>query len=140
MSTSSKAAAHVDLTFSRYSILLGCAGIDFTNTSDIYARFTTTVICNAIIQNSIQPCKLAAADSRPVCADTCVRATPFDCRPQSPADQTTRPNLHKPRHTSWLTVPSAPVLSAVHSHKSEPTSLTALYPTTHYPGETAFRA
>ncbi|KAK4236247.1 hypothetical protein C8A03DRAFT_45717 [Achaetomium macrosporum] len=55
----------------QYGGLLGCTGINYANTSDIYARFTTTVICNAIIQNSIQPCNLAAADSRPVCADTC---------------------------------------------------------------------
>lgn len=57
----------------KYSVLLGCGGIDFRNTSDIYARFTTTVICNAIIQNSIKPCSLAPADSRPVCADTCAQ-------------------------------------------------------------------
>ncbi|GKT47281.1 uncharacterized protein ColSpa_07462 [Colletotrichum spaethianum] len=38
---------------------------------ELYARFTTTVICNAIVQNSISACNLTASNSRPVCADTC---------------------------------------------------------------------
>ncbi|KAK4126615.1 hypothetical protein N657DRAFT_314115 [Parathielavia appendiculata] len=62
-----------DYVREKYSTLLGCTSIDYTNTSDLYARFTTTVICNAIIQNSIRPCNLAAADSRPVCAETCAQ-------------------------------------------------------------------
>lgn len=57
----------------RYQTLLGCGGINLTNTTDLYARFTTTVICNAIIQNSRTPCGLSSAASRPVCADTCVK-------------------------------------------------------------------
>ncbi|KAK1750971.1 hypothetical protein QBC47DRAFT_89999 [Echria macrotheca] len=57
----------------KYQTLLGCGGISLTNTSDLYARYTTTVICNAIIQNSIDSCKLAPANSRPVCADTCAQ-------------------------------------------------------------------
>lgn len=61
-----------DNAATRYQNLLGCGGIDLTNTTDLYARFTTTVICNAIVQNSISPCGLSSADSRPVCADTCV--------------------------------------------------------------------
>ncbi|RFU32082.1 hypothetical protein B7463_g4271, partial [Scytalidium lignicola] len=59
-----------------YENLLGCGSIDLANsslTSNLYARFTTTVICNAIIQNSKQPCRLAAANSVPVCADTCAQ-------------------------------------------------------------------
>ena len=57
---------------SRYQTLLGCGGISLTNTTELYARFTTTVICNAIIQNSISDCSLTADQSRPVCAETCV--------------------------------------------------------------------
>ena len=37
----------------------------------MYARFTTTVICNAIVQNSIGPCSLSDDQARPLCADTC---------------------------------------------------------------------
>jgi hypothetical protein len=58
-------------------VLLGCDGINYTNTSDVYARFTTSVICNAIIQNSIEACSLAPAESRPLCAETCVRLSRF---------------------------------------------------------------
>ncbi|KAJ4300183.1 hypothetical protein N0V88_002852 [Collariella sp. IMI 366227] len=66
---------HVQTTYvqEKYSTLLGCSGIDYTNTSNLYARFTTTVICNAIIQNSIQACGLSQADSKPVCAETCAQ-------------------------------------------------------------------
>ncbi|KUJ16145.1 uncharacterized protein LY89DRAFT_697426 [Mollisia scopiformis] len=55
----------------KYQTLFGCGGINLTNTTNLYARFTTTVICNAIIQNSRTPCGLSTAASRPVCADTC---------------------------------------------------------------------
>lgn len=66
-------AEHPAELFNRYQTLLGCGNINLTNTTDLYARFTTTVICNAIIQNSINACSLSAADSQPVCAETCVR-------------------------------------------------------------------
>ncbi|KAH6632020.1 hypothetical protein F5144DRAFT_238738 [Chaetomium tenue] len=67
--------SHVQTEYIRekFSVLLGCGGIDYTNTSDVYARFTTSVICNAIIQNSIEPCSLAPAESRPLCAETCAQ-------------------------------------------------------------------
>ncbi|KAL8347296.1 hypothetical protein RB601_003200 [Gaeumannomyces tritici] len=57
----------------KYQTLLGCGGISLTNTTDHYARFTTTVICNAIIQNSIDRCSLSPENSRPVCAETCAQ-------------------------------------------------------------------
>ncbi|TVY47648.1 hypothetical protein LOCC1_G001786 [Lachnellula occidentalis] len=54
-----------------YQQLLGCGNIELTNTTNLYARFTTTVICNSIIQNSKTPCALSTANSQPVCAATC---------------------------------------------------------------------
>ncbi|KAK3318638.1 hypothetical protein B0H66DRAFT_245792 [Apodospora peruviana] len=57
----------------KYQNLIDCGGISLTNTTDHYARFTTTVICNAIIQNSISRCNLSPANSRPVCAETCAQ-------------------------------------------------------------------
>ncbi|KAH8787593.1 hypothetical protein BGZ57DRAFT_755225 [Hyaloscypha finlandica] len=57
----------------KYQTLLGCGNINLTNTTNLYARFTTTVICNAIIQNSRTLCGLSAANSPPVCADTCAQ-------------------------------------------------------------------
>lgn len=62
-------------SITRYQTLLGCTNIDLTNTTELYARFTTSVICNAIIQNSIDRCGLSAAQSQPLCADTCVSNT-----------------------------------------------------------------
>ncbi|CRK17718.1 hypothetical protein BN1708_003000, partial [Verticillium longisporum] len=49
----------------------GCGNIDLRNTNELYPRFTTSVICNAIVQNSIQACNLAGDDAPPLCADTC---------------------------------------------------------------------
>ncbi|KAI0014394.1 hypothetical protein F4779DRAFT_9049 [Xylariaceae sp. FL0662B] len=57
----------------KYQQLLGCGDINLVNTSDFYARFTTSVICNAIIQNSVQDCSLSADASRPLCADSCAQ-------------------------------------------------------------------
>ncbi|KAI9821841.1 MAG: hypothetical protein M1827_002423 [Pycnora praestabilis] len=55
----------------KYQQLLGCTNIDLQNTTNLYARYTTSVICNAIVQNSKTPCKLSDEDSRPLCADSC---------------------------------------------------------------------
>lgn len=57
----------------KYQTLFGCDNVDLKNTTDLYARFSTTVICNAIIQNSRAACSLSAAASRPVCAETCAQ-------------------------------------------------------------------
>ncbi|KAI9741438.1 MAG: hypothetical protein M1818_004244 [Claussenomyces sp. TS43310] len=66
-------AAYVSTSYveSKYERLLGCSGIELTNTSNLYARWTTTVVCNSIVQNSITPCSLTSANSRPVCAESC---------------------------------------------------------------------
>ncbi|OTA63666.1 hypothetical protein K449DRAFT_394230 [Hypoxylon sp. EC38] len=60
-----------DFVQKQYQNLLGCGNIDLVNTTDLYARFTTSVICNAIIQNSITACGLSDQASRPLCADSC---------------------------------------------------------------------
>lgn len=59
------------LTVLRYQSLFGCKDLNLSNTSDLYARFTTTVLCNAVVQNSIEPCGLSEKQSRPLCADDC---------------------------------------------------------------------
>lgn len=66
-------AAYVQSSFvqQRYVQLLGCSNIDLDNTTDVYARYTTSVLCNAIVQNSIDDCSLSDDESRPLCADTC---------------------------------------------------------------------
>lgn len=57
----------------KYQTLLGCGGISLTNTTEQYARFSTSVICNALVQNSIETCSLTSEQSRPVCAETCAQ-------------------------------------------------------------------
>ena len=56
----------------RYQRLLGCGNVNLTNTTTLYARYTTSVICNSIVQNSIRPCALSSAESSPLCAESCV--------------------------------------------------------------------
>ncbi|MCJ1261583.1 hypothetical protein MMC22_001448 [Lobaria immixta] len=57
----------------KYQQLLGCNNVNLRNTSNLYARYTTSVICNAIVQNSIGPCALSSTDSRPLCAESCAQ-------------------------------------------------------------------
>ncbi|KAK3954489.1 SH3 domain-protein [Pseudoneurospora amorphoporcata] len=57
----------------KFQNLFGCGGIKLTNTTELYARFATTVLCNGVIQNSVVKCNLSAANSRPICADTCAQ-------------------------------------------------------------------
>ncbi|ODA76287.1 hypothetical protein RJ55_08132 [Drechmeria coniospora] len=66
-------AAYVKATYVRekFQNVLGCGGINFTDTSNMYARYTTTALCNALVQRSIKDCNLSKDASRPVCADTC---------------------------------------------------------------------
>lgn len=52
--------------------LIGCSAYDASNTTNYYARYTTSVLCNAIVQNSITPCGLTGTAARPLCADACV--------------------------------------------------------------------
>ncbi|TKA33589.1 hypothetical protein B0A50_00425 [Salinomyces thailandicus] len=60
-----------DFTQRRYANLLGCENVNLDNTTAFYARYTTSVLCNAIIQNSIDPCGLTGDATRPLCADSC---------------------------------------------------------------------
>ncbi|KAI1083458.1 hypothetical protein F5B20DRAFT_406791 [Whalleya microplaca] len=62
-----------DYVQKKYQQLLGCGNIDLVNTTNFYARFTTSVICNAIIQNSVKDCSLSTEASRPLCADSCAQ-------------------------------------------------------------------
>ncbi|KAL8771620.1 MAG: hypothetical protein Q9209_003064 [Squamulea sp. 1 TL-2023] len=57
----------------KYQQLLGCDNVNLTNTTRLYARYTTSVICNSIVQQSIQPCALSISDARPLCADSCAQ-------------------------------------------------------------------
>ncbi|KAL2828571.1 hypothetical protein BJY01DRAFT_131280 [Aspergillus pseudoustus] len=56
---------------SKYSVFLGCQGIDLSNTSDYYARYTTSTICNGLVQRSGDDCNLSDEQMRPLCAEDC---------------------------------------------------------------------
>ncbi|WPH04477.1 Hypothetical protein R9X50_00736800 [Acrodontium crateriforme] len=60
-----------DWTQMKYQQLLGCSSVDMSNTTDLYARYTTSVLCNSIVQNSVKPCGLSGDAARPLCADSC---------------------------------------------------------------------
>ncbi|KAM5508583.1 hypothetical protein McanMca71_000554 [Microsporum canis] len=58
----------------KYQDILGCDGVDLRNTTSLYAQYTTSVICNGIIQNSKEPCNLSEDSARPLCAESCAMA------------------------------------------------------------------
>ncbi|KAG4027651.1 hypothetical protein MFRU_028g00730 [Monilinia fructicola] len=68
-------SAYVQTSYvqSKYQQLLGCGNINLTNTTNLYARYTTTAICNSLIQNSKQSCSLSDTQAPPVCADSCAQ-------------------------------------------------------------------
>ncbi|QSZ34243.1 hypothetical protein DSL72_005833 [Monilinia vaccinii-corymbosi] len=68
-------SAYVQTSYvqSKYQQLLGCGNINLANTTNLYARYTTTVICNSIIQNSKKSCSLSDTQAPPVCADSCAQ-------------------------------------------------------------------
>lgn len=55
----------------RFQQLIGCDNVRLDNTTDFYARYTTSVLCNAIVQNSIEACGLTGGATLPLCADDC---------------------------------------------------------------------
>ncbi|RAL63954.1 hypothetical protein DID88_003142 [Monilinia fructigena] len=68
-------SAYVQTSYvqSKYQQLLGCGNINLTNTTNLYARYTTTAICNSLIQNSKESCSLSDTQAPPVCADSCAQ-------------------------------------------------------------------
>ncbi|KKK16855.1 hypothetical protein ARAM_001011 [Aspergillus rambellii] len=60
--------SYVELKYVEY---LGCSGVNLSNTSDYYARYTTSSICNGLVQRSASDCGLSSAQSKPLCAESC---------------------------------------------------------------------
>ncbi|KAG4306419.1 hypothetical protein PORY_000407 [Pneumocystis oryctolagi] len=58
-------------TIGKYGNYYKCLTENILNIDDFYARYTRTVLCASIVQESIIACNLTAADSPPICADTC---------------------------------------------------------------------
>ncbi|KTW32707.1 uncharacterized protein T551_00192 [Pneumocystis jirovecii RU7] len=59
-------------TFNKYASYYKCPLENISNINSFYARYTKTVLCASMVQESITACNLTAANSRPVCADTCI--------------------------------------------------------------------
>jgi hypothetical protein len=55
----------------KYQILFGCKNVNLSNTTSYYARYTTSFICNGVVQNSRLPCGLSGSDAMPLCAESC---------------------------------------------------------------------
>ncbi|KAI1749871.1 hypothetical protein F4782DRAFT_284873 [Xylaria castorea] len=56
----------------QYQTLLGCGAVNLSS-DDLYARFTTSVLCNGIVQNSISFCQMSDTAKRPLCAADCAQ-------------------------------------------------------------------
>ncbi|KAI1817453.1 hypothetical protein GGS20DRAFT_9763 [Poronia punctata] len=56
----------------QYQTLLGCGPVNRSN-SDLYARYSISVLCNGIVQNSMPLCNVPTADARPLCASDCAQ-------------------------------------------------------------------
>ncbi|KAI1148710.1 hypothetical protein F4825DRAFT_464672 [Nemania diffusa] len=54
----------------QYQSLFQCGAVNLSD-DDLYARFTTSVICNGIVQNSISFCDMPTEAKRPLCVSDC---------------------------------------------------------------------
>ena len=114
--------------YGRYQQLLGCNNVTLSNTTNYYARYTTSLICNSIVQNSIRPCQLSDATARPLCADSCVCQEDMDngpCKEWMLTINRLNKQYRKKRLLSIL--PSAVARAPTLSIKFAPTSPTALF-------------
>ncbi|KAA8896470.1 hypothetical protein FN846DRAFT_900280 [Sphaerosporella brunnea] len=66
---------NTDYVTFKYGNLFGCDNLTSTlpDTSQFYARYTQTVLCSRMIQDSRSDCSLSNSDATPVCADTCAQ-------------------------------------------------------------------
>ncbi|CUS14348.1 unnamed protein product [Tuber aestivum] len=55
----------------KFQELFGCSNLTLSNTTELYARYTRSVLCSRMIQDSRRLCSLSNQDSTPICADTC---------------------------------------------------------------------
>ncbi|EPS45381.1 hypothetical protein H072_550 [Dactylellina haptotyla CBS 200.50] len=55
----------------KYQDLLGCSGLNLSDTSNLYARFTTSVLCNRMVQEAKGICQ--GGQTTALCADSCAQ-------------------------------------------------------------------
>ncbi|KAK6540330.1 hypothetical protein TWF694_009134 [Orbilia ellipsospora] len=57
----------------QYQQLLGCTNLNLSDTTDLYARFTTSYLCNRMVQDSHGLCGSENQESVALCADSCAQ-------------------------------------------------------------------
>ncbi|KAI5842936.1 hypothetical protein DFP73DRAFT_88776 [Morchella snyderi] len=62
-----------DYAKNKYQNLFGCSNLTLSNTTELYARYTRSVLCSRMIQDSRTACSLTTAQSAPICADACAQ-------------------------------------------------------------------
>ncbi|KAL3476081.1 hypothetical protein BJX99DRAFT_146949 [Aspergillus californicus] len=55
----------------KYTVYLGCQGVNTSDASEYYARYTTSTICSGLVQSSQTDCELSDEQSQPLCAQDC---------------------------------------------------------------------
>ncbi|KAI5847596.1 hypothetical protein BZA05DRAFT_405346 [Tricharina praecox] len=60
---------------SKFGLLFGCDNVttSLPNTDEYYARFTSTVLCSRMIQDSRTDCGLTDETAKPLCAESCAQ-------------------------------------------------------------------
>ncbi|KAF3912318.1 hypothetical protein AA313_de0205185 [Arthrobotrys entomopaga] len=58
----------------QYQQLLGCTNLNLSDTTNLYARFTTSYLCNRMVQDSHGQCGSENQESVALCADSCIRS------------------------------------------------------------------
>lgn len=60
------------LTAARYIDMMECSSVSLRNTTNVYARYTRSTICNGVVQSSKSDCNVSDNDAPPLCATSCV--------------------------------------------------------------------
>ncbi|KAF8417074.1 hypothetical protein EV426DRAFT_540753 [Tirmania nivea] len=60
-----------DYPVAKFKIEFGCPLDNFSNTTHLYAQYTRSQLCSAMIQESISDCQLKPENSKPLCLENC---------------------------------------------------------------------
>ncbi|KAF8461423.1 hypothetical protein BDZ91DRAFT_663429 [Kalaharituber pfeilii] len=60
-----------DYPVTKFKDVFGCQFNNFSNTTHLYAQYTRSQLCSAMIQESIEDCQLRPEDSKPLCLESC---------------------------------------------------------------------
>ncbi|KAI5806698.1 hypothetical protein DFH27DRAFT_354517 [Peziza echinospora] len=60
-----------DYPVAKFQNEFGCVQESFSNTTNLYARYTKSQLCSAMIQESIKQCQLTPENAKPLCLEDC---------------------------------------------------------------------